>query len=151
MLQRAASPLGISVAQRRAQLAESNAKSAMSSVSHVTKETHCVRDVAKAAIAKAKSVHGEVESRVATLVAQAEANTKHVVDRLSKRVSVVVVQSEAQTSRVVGTVAQQLEKGIEASALSAAATSEHNTCIAIDNVRTEVQAQLKQNRVDLEQ
>ena len=61
-------------------------------------ETRRVRDVAEAAVAEAKSVHGEVESRVATLAVQAEATTAHVVDALSKCVSKVAAQSEAQTS-----------------------------------------------------
>ena len=114
MLQKAASLLGVLVAQRRTQLVERITESTVSGVSRVTQETRHVRDVAEAAIAEAKSVHGEVESRVATLVVQVEATTAHVVDALSKRVSEVAVQSEAQTLHVVGIGAQQLEKGIEA-------------------------------------
>ena len=41
----------------------------MLSVGHVAEETRRVRNVVEAAIAEAKSVHGEVESRVASLVA----------------------------------------------------------------------------------
>ena len=61
----------------------------MSNSSHIAEETRCVHDVAEAAIAKAKFVHGEVESRGATLAAQAEASTAHITDALSKRVSEV--------------------------------------------------------------
>ena len=47
----------------------------MSSIGRVAEETHCARGIAEAAIAKAKSIHGEVESRVVLLVVQAEAST----------------------------------------------------------------------------
>ena len=43
-------------------------ESAMSGVGYVAEETRHVRNVAEAAIAEAKSVHGEIESRVALLV-----------------------------------------------------------------------------------
>ena len=61
----------------------------MSSIGHITEETHRVRDVAEAAIAEAKSMHGEVESRVTTLAVQAKASTAHITDVLSKHVSKV--------------------------------------------------------------
>ena len=96
--------------QRHAQLAERTAKSAMSGISHIAEETRCVQDIAEAAIAEAKFVHSEVDSRVAMLVAQAEATTANAVDAFSKRVSEVAVQSEVQALHIVGTVAQQLGK-----------------------------------------
>ena len=110
-------------------------ESPMSGIDRVMEETRRVQDLAEAAIAEAKSVHCEVDRRVAMLVAQATATTAHGVDALSKCISEVVVQSEAQTSRIVGTVAQQLEKGIEAAMWSATAMSEHNTHIAVDMCR----------------
>ena len=57
------------------------------------------------AIAEAKSMHGEVESGVASLVGQAEANTAHIANALYKRVSEVAAQSEVQMSCIVGTIA----------------------------------------------
>ena len=96
----------------------------MSSIGRIAEETRRVCGVAEAAIAKAKSVHGEVESRVASLAAQAEANTTHIADALSKCVSKVAAQSEVQTSRIIGTIAQGLEQNIEAAVVSAAVMSE---------------------------
>ena len=49
--------------------AEQTPESTMSNVGHVVEETRRVRGVTEAAIAEAKSVHDEVESKVASLVA----------------------------------------------------------------------------------
>ena len=78
----------------------------MSGVGRIVEETHCARGIAEAAIAKAKTVHGKVESRVASLVAQAKASIPHIAHVLSKRVSEVVADTEAKTSHAVGTIAQ---------------------------------------------
>ena len=78
----------------------------MSSISHVAEETRRARSIAEAVISKAKSVHGEVESKVASLVAQAEASTTHIADALPKRVGEVAAETEAKTSCAVGTIAQ---------------------------------------------
>ena len=88
------------------QLAEQTPESVMSSVGRITEEARRARDIADVAIAKAKSVHREVESRVALLVAQAEATTTHIADALSKCMSEVAADTEAKTLRVVGTIAQ---------------------------------------------
>ena len=92
----------------------------------------------EAVIAEAKSVHGEVESRVASLVAQAKASTAHIVDSLSKCVSEMMAQTEAKTSRAVGTIDQHLEKEIEVAAVSTVATSEQRMCMAIDGLHAEI-------------
>ena len=97
-----------------------------------------------------KSMHGEVQSRVALLVAQAEASTAHVVDVLSKRVSEVAAQSEVQASHIVGTVAQRLEKDIEAAVVRAVVTSERHTRSVVHGLREEVKAHMVQTRSDLE-
>ena len=99
----------------------------MSGVGRSTEETHCVCDVAKAAIAEAKSVHGEVESRVALLAAQAKASTTHIAGVLSERVQELAAHSEVQASRIADAVSQQLERGFEAVATSTAVTSERHT------------------------
>ena len=57
-----ASPLGVSVAQRRAQMVERVAESAMSRVGQVVDATHRAREVAEAAIVEVRSVHGAVKS-----------------------------------------------------------------------------------------
>ena len=82
--QRTPSPVGVSIAQRHAQYAEQTTVSAISGVGRIAEETHRVRGVVKAAIAEATSVHGAVKSRVALLVAHAEASTVHMVSELSK-------------------------------------------------------------------
>ena len=55
-------------------------ESVMYSVSCIVEETHRARGIAEVVIAKAKSVHSEVESRVASLAAQAEASTVHIAN-----------------------------------------------------------------------
>ena len=77
----------------------------MFGVSRITDETRRARGIAGAAIAKAKSVHGEVE-RKASLATQAKASTVHIANALSKRVSEVAANIEAKASRAVGTIAQ---------------------------------------------
>ena len=81
---RTPSPVGISIAQHHTQYVEQTAVSAISGVGHVAEETRHVHGVVEAAIAEAASVCGTVESRVALLVAQAEASTVHMVSELSK-------------------------------------------------------------------
>ena len=78
-LRRSLSPLGLSVAQRHAQLAGQVAESAMSGVGCVADETRRAREVAEATIAKARSVHREVQSKVALLTAHANASAAHAV------------------------------------------------------------------------
>ena len=90
-----ASLIGISVAQRHAQIAEKIAERAISGVGQVADETRHARKVAEAAIAEARSVHGEVQSRVASLSTQAEASTAHAVEVLSGRVQEVAEHSQA--------------------------------------------------------
>ena len=117
----------------------------MSGVGRVVEETCCVRYVAEAAIAKAKSVHGKVESMVASLAAQAKASTAHIADALSKCMSKVAADMEAKTSCAIGAIAQQLEREIEAVVVSTTVMSEQRMRLAVDGLRTETQAQLFQN------
>ena len=74
---RVASPIGVSVAQRHTQMAERVAESAMSGVGQVADQTRRAREVAEAAIAEARSVHGAVKSRVAAISAHADASAAH--------------------------------------------------------------------------
>ena len=52
--------------QRRVQLAEQVTENAMSGVARIADETHRTREVAEATIAEVRSVHGEVQSKVAS-------------------------------------------------------------------------------------
>ena len=80
-------------------------------------ETPCARGIVEAVIAEARSAHGELESRVASLVVQ-------VVGALSEQVREMAAHSKAETSHVVGSIAQQLEKEIEAAMESVVTISE---------------------------
>ena len=107
-------------------------------IRRIVEQTRHARGVAEAAISEAMPVHGQVESKVASVTAQAEASTAHVVDALSKYVTEVAAHSAEQTLHVVGIVSQQLEKEIEAVVVSAAAMSERHTCSTVEGLRNEV-------------
>ena len=62
----------------------------------------------------------------------------------------MAADTEAHTLSVIGTIAQQLEKEIEAAAINATLTSERNTYSAVDSLRQEVRAHLAQNHADFE-
>ena len=89
-LRRSQSPLGLSVAQRCARLAEQTALTAIFGVGRVEAETHCVHEMVEATKAEAKSVRGEVESHVATLVAAGDASAAHATKEIASRVKEVV-------------------------------------------------------------
>ena len=145
---RIASPIGVSVAQRCTQMAEQIAESVFSSVGQVADETRRTRKVAKAAIAEARSVHSEVKSQVAALLARADESTAHVVELLTEQVQQTAAKTEAKASRTIGTVVQQLEKEITVAATSTAKTAEVTTRTMVEGVRRDVQAQMDKNRVD---
>ena len=86
-----------------------------------------------------------MESSIASLATQAKESTAQMVGALSKCVQEVAVHMEEQTSRVIGTMAHQLEKEIEAAAVSAAMTSEWNTRSAVDGLCEKIRAHLAQN------
>ena len=142
------SPLGLSVAQRRARLAEQSAATAISSVGRVEAETCRVRELVEATSAEAKSVRGEVESRVATLAAAADASAMRAVTEIAGQVEKVAAYSDAQASRVAAEVTQRLEQEIGAAASSTAATAEITIRTAVEGVRRDIQAQMDQNRAD---
>ena len=98
------SPLGLSVAQRRAQLVEQSAATAISGIGRVEAETRRVRELVEATSAEAKSVCGEVESRIATLAAAADASATRAVTEIAGQVEKVAAYSDAQASRVVAEV-----------------------------------------------
>ena len=144
------SPLGLSVAQCRAQLAEQTVELALSGIERVAEATRCARGIVEVAIAEAISVHSQVDSRVASLVAHAKASTAHAISTLSKHVKEVAAHMEEQTSRAVGTIAQQLEKEIEAVAVSTVMMSEKHMRSAVDGLRNEVKLHRHQNHANFE-
>ena len=100
--QRTASPLGVAIAQRHAQLGERTAESTLSGVGQVAEEIRHACSIAEAAISEARSVHREIESKVSSLEAQATTSTTHITNALSKRVGEVMAETEAKTLHVVG-------------------------------------------------
>ena len=101
-------PLGVSVAQRCARLAEQSVATATSGMGRVEKKTCRVREMVEATTAEARSVRGDVESRVATLAVAADASTAHTAEEISSRVKEVAEYSDAQASRVAADVTQRL-------------------------------------------
>ena len=85
-LRRSLSPLGLSVAQRRVQLAEQIAAMVMSGLGCVEVETRCVREIVEATTAEARSVRDEVESRVASLVASVDASASCAAEEIAGHV-----------------------------------------------------------------
>ena len=131
---RSLSPLGVSVAQRRAQLAAQSAATAVSGVGHVTEETRRVRELVEATSAEARSVRSDIESRVATLAAESEISAARVAADVDAKVARVAEYSDARASHVAADVTARLEQDIKAAASSTAATAEITTRTAVEGV-----------------
>ena len=86
----------------------------MFGVGRIADETRHICEVVEATSAEARSVCGEVESKVATLAAKAGASTTHTVEEMTGCVWEVAPSSDAQVSHVAETVTQQLEWEIQA-------------------------------------
>ena len=80
-------------------MAEQIAESAFSGVGQVADETRRTREVAEAAIAEARSMHGAVESRVAALSARADESTTHAVEVLTEQMRQTAAETEAKASQ----------------------------------------------------
>ena len=145
---RVLSPVGLSVAQRRAQLAKQTAATAASGVGRVAEETRRVCELVEATTAEARSVRGEVKSHVAQMAAAAEANAVRAVEHILAEVKHVAAYSDAQASRVAADVTARLEHEVQAAATSTAATAELTMRTVVEGVRRDIQAQLDANRAD---
>ena len=88
------SPLGLSVVQRRAWLAEQTAFTAISGIGCVEAETRRVREMVEATTVEAGSVRGEAKSHVATLAAAADASTTCATEEIASRVKEVAEYSD---------------------------------------------------------
>ena len=84
----------------------------MSGISHIADKTCHVHKLVEATSAEARSVHGDVESKVATLAAKADVSTAHAVEEMMGRAQEVAVYSDAQASHIAKTITQQLEREI---------------------------------------
>ena len=67
----------------------------MFGVGRIKDETHHVRNVVEAAVAEARSVHGEIESKITLLAVQANASTVLIVGVLSQCVQEMAEHSDA--------------------------------------------------------
>ena len=145
---RSPSPLGVSVAQRRAQLAAQSAATAVSGVGRIEAETLRVRELVEATSAEAKSVRDEVESRIAEMAAASQASASQLAGQMATQVTKVAEYTDAQASRVAADVTARLEKEVQAAATSAAATAEVTTRTVVEGARRDIQAQIDANRAD---
>ena len=67
---------------------------------------------------------------------------------IAGQVEKVAAYSDAQASHVAAEVTWRLESEIVAAATSTAAMADITTCIVVEGVRRDIQAQLDQNRAD---
>ena len=79
---------------------------AISGVGRVEAETRCVHEMVEVTTAKARSVRGEVKSRVAKLAAAADASAARATEEIVSRVKQVVEYSDAQASCIATDVTQ---------------------------------------------
>ena len=130
------------------QLAAQSAATAVSGVGRVAEETCRVRELVEATSAEARSVRGNVESRVARLAAASEVSTVRVAAEVDAKLAKVAKYSDAHASHVAADVTARLEKDIQVAASSATAIAEITTRTAVEGVRRDIQAQLDVYRAD---
>ena len=94
---RTISPSKLSVAQRRAQIAEQKAESAFLGVGVVADQTCYAQSVVEAAIAEARSVRDKVASRMEEVAKRSDVSVSNVADALTGKVQQVAAHFEAQT------------------------------------------------------
>ena len=113
---RSASPVGLTIAQRQAQLAAQIASSAASGVSHVAAATDATRNVAEQALATAEQTAGSIEGIVREHVSRSQADTSRAVDDVAHRLATQltaaasgsVERSESRTRSMVDTLREEL-------------------------------------------
>ena len=76
-------------------MAEQSAATAVSGMGRVAQEMRRVREMVQAMTAEAKSVRDEVESRIATLAAAADASATCTSEEIASRVKQVAEYSDA--------------------------------------------------------
>ena len=96
----------LSVAQLRARTAEWKADTAISSVGQIVDQAFLARTAADDAIAEARSVREQVESRIADVVQRTEFVASSMVGELTGQVRTAVEQCQAETSHTVGSAVQ---------------------------------------------
>ena len=110
----------------------------MFGVGCIADETRHVRELVEATSAKARFAHGEVQSKVATLVAQADASASRTVEETTGCGREVAAYSDVQASCITAEVTQRLESEIQATVMSTAMTANVNTCTTVEGVHQDV-------------
>ena len=113
---RSASPVGLTIAQRQAQLAAQIASSAASGVSHVAAATDATRNVAEQVLATAEQTARSIEGIVHEHISKLQADTSRTVDdvahhlatQLTAAASGSVERSESRTRSMVDTLREEL-------------------------------------------
>ena len=142
------SPLGASVVQCRAQLAERVAESAIFGVGQVAYAVHIARAEAAMAAVNAQSAIGTVQTLTTSLSAHTEEATAKVVSKMEARVQQIASYSDAQMSQATATLRQQLESELVSVAASADETATKHMHDAEARIRRSVEAELQKNQAD---
>ena len=93
-VRRSPSPLGLSIAQRHTQLVEQSATTALSGMGRIEQETCRICEMVEATTAETRSIRGEVDSHVATLVAAVDASMARATEDILSHVKEVVEYSD---------------------------------------------------------
>ena len=128
-LRRVVLPVGLSITQCRAQLAEQTAKIARSSRRHVVEAMRYVREVSKVALVEVVSLRSQVEGRAAALE----------------------MEATMSMSNAIGEASHWLEWGLEVVELNSIVTSVHSAQVVVEGLCKELQAKFEQDRVELQQ
>ena len=99
---RAISLIGLSIAQQPARTAEQWAESAISGVGVVADQTRRAQAIAEAAIAEARTVCEEVESKISEVAKRADVSASGMADNITGKMREVAAYTDAQTSRAIG-------------------------------------------------
>ena len=102
----------------------------------------------EATSAEARSVHDEVEAKVATLAAQTVVSVSQVVEAVQGHVSELAAYSDARLSHVTAEVTQRSEGKLIAVVSSTATMAEIQTRTVVEGAHMSVEAQLAQTRAD---
>ena len=113
---RSASPVGLTIAQRQAQLAAQIASSAASGVSHVAATIDTTRNVAEQALATAEQTAGSIEGIVCEHISRSQVDTSCAVDDVAHRLATQltaatpgsVERSESRTRSMVDMLREEL-------------------------------------------
>ena len=145
---RTITPTELSVAQQRARTAELKADTAYSGVGMVADQTRHARSVAETAIAEARAVREQVESKISEVAKRMNVSASGMAENVEGRMREVAAHTEAHTSHAVGTLEvktreyvegqrRELEAKIDRDRAEARRTAEENRA-AFDNMSAQL-------------